>query len=223
MRAAPVEVPVSLRPRTNKGGRKQLRASGKVPAVIYGRGLAENLLVAVEERFFLHELPETAWHATPMKLVVQDPGYADFTPTVVAGEVQRNIVTGHLLSVDFHVVSAEEKVHVQVPVVHVGESPGVRRGGILEHLVHEVTVASTLADLPEQFEVDLSTLALGDRVRASDLAVPPGVELLEAPEEVILLIAAPRTEVEEAAPAAEGAVVAETPQPERARPEEKEA
>lgn len=190
-----------------------MRVAGVVPAVIYGRGVEENVEVAVQERAFVRAIPERAWYSTPVKLTVEGAAAEGFSPTVMIAEVQRDIVSGHLVSIDFHVVSAEETLRTQVPVVHVGDSPGVRRGGILEHLTHEVTVESKLADIPERLEVDISHLDIGERFRVSDLEAPEGVTILGAPGEVILLIAAPRVEAE--AEAAPTGVVEEVPQPKR--------
>jgi len=219
MRTEIIEIPVSLRTEKTKGARKRLRAEGKVPAVIYGRGVQANLDVAVEERIFHRTIPPTAWYSTPMKLVVQDPAYRDFSPTVMLTEVQHDLTTGRVVAADFHVVSAEEKVRTRVPVVHVGESPGVKMGGILEHLIHEVVIEALVTDIPTTIKVDVSALDIGERIRVTDLPALPGVEIVDAPDEVILLVAAPRA-VEEVAPApAEGAVVEEVAEPERVEEE----
>ncbi len=209
------EAPVTLRTKSTKGERKRLRQAGLIPAVIYGRDV-ESLLVTVEESFFTRTLRGRAWHSTPLKLVLQD---SDFSPTAMVGEVQRNIVTQRLISVDFHVVSMEEKVRAEIPVHHVGQHLAVAKGGIVERLAHEVMVEALPSDLPGRLEVDISGLDIGDHVKVKDLRLPPGVRVLDSPDETVLTIAAPAKPAVSAAE--EGAAVAvETTQPEVIRPRE---
>ena len=111
MRAEMVEVPVVLRTEKTKGTVRRLRKAGKVPAVIYGREVEENLAVTVEENVFHRTVPPSAWYTTPLKLIVDDPAFKDFSPTVMLAEVKQDILTGRVISADFHVVSAGEKVH----------------------------------------------------------------------------------------------------------------
>ena len=118
-------------------------------------------------------------------------------------DVQRDPVTGEPIHVDFLVLHAGEAVEVTVPLVLVGEAPGVKMGGILEHLLHEVDVRALPAHLPPHIEVDVSGLGLGDVLRVKELRVPEGVEILEDPEEPIVVISVPRG-VEEAPEAEEG-------------------
>ena len=209
------EAPVTLRAKSTKGERKRLRRAGLIPAVIYGRDV-ENLLVTVAESLFTRTLRESAWHSTPLKLVLQD---SDFSPTAMVGEVQRNIVTQRLISVDFHVVSMEEKVRAEVPVHHVGQHLAVAKGGIVERLSREVMVEALPSDLPRRLEVDISGLDIGDHVKVKDLRLPPGVRVLDSPDETVLTIAAPAKPAAEAVEK-EAAVVAETAQPEVIRPRE---
>ncbi len=213
MRAAMVEVSVALRTEKTKGTVKRLRKAGKVPAVVYGRELEENLSVTVEENVFHRAVPPSAWYTTPLKLSVQDPAFKDFTPTVMLAEVKQDILTGRVISADFHVVSAGEKVHARIPVSLTGESPGVKKGGVLEHLMHEVHVESLVTDIPTEIEVDISDMDIGERFRVEDLPEMSGVVFLDPLEEVVVLIAAPRVAEEvEAGPGA--TVVAEVEEPE---------
>ena len=214
MRSHQVDLSVTMRTETGKSAAKRLRAAGRIPAVIYGRGV-DNLLVSVEAATFARALPETGWYSTLIQLEVEGaPRGAKEHPAMIV-EVQRDPVWQRLLSIDFHRISLREKLHAQVPVIHVGQSPGVRVGGILQHITHEVTVECLPTDLPDHLEVDISGMEIGDVLRVSDLAAPEGATILSPRDEVVISLAPPvRLEEVAAAPAEVGAVVEEREEPE---------
>lgn len=200
------ELTVEPRSEIGKSAARRLRAGGKTPAVVYGHGI-EPVPVAVETRGFLHSVTHAGHGGTIINLTVKGHGEASGTAMVKA--VAREPITGQLLNIDFQRIQAGEKVTAPVPVVVVGESPAQRVGGVLEHLAHEVNVHCLPDDLPGEIRVDISQLNMGQAIRVSDLEVPPGVEITNAPEEVVVLVAQPRVVVEEAAPAPEEAAPAE--------------
>ncbi len=195
---------------------RRLRREGKIPAVVYGRG-AEPLPLTVDEATFVGLLPETAWYSTLITLRIAGETGRAAHPTVMIKEVQRHLAPRQLLSIDFRRTSMQERVQTTVPVIHTGESPGLKLGGILEHLVHEMPVECLPADIPEHFEADISQLEIGQSFRVRDLAVPDGVAVL-APEDDVIVLVAPPVTVEEVAPeipAEEGAILQEVEEPER--------
>jgi large subunit ribosomal protein L25 len=209
-----IEIPVELRSVAGKSAARRLRAAGKIPAVIYGRGM-ESLPVAVDAATFARALQETAWYSTLVRLRVEGGSVDDPNPSVMISEVQRHPIRQQILSIDFHRISLREKLHTQVPVIHVKQSPGVRMGGILEHITHDLTVECLPGDIPDHLEADISGLHIGEALRVRDLVPPPGVRILSPADEVVILVAPPvRAEEVAAAPAQEGAVVAETEEPE---------
>jgi len=219
MRGHQVELSVKTRSATGKTAARRLRLAGQIPAVIYGRGM-ESMPVAVDAAAFMRALPEATWLSTLLQLQVEDSGVSDPAPSVMVTEVQRDPVRQKLLSIDFHRVSLQEKLHTHVPVIHVRQSPGVRRGGILEHIAHEVIVECLPTDIPDHLEADISSLEIGDAIRVRDLTSPPGVKILSPPDETVILVAPP-VKMEEVAPVAEaGAVVEEKPEPELVRERE---
>jgi large subunit ribosomal protein L25 len=183
--------------------------------VIYGRGL-DPTLVAVEETLFTRLLPEPIWYTTPLTLVVEG---GSFSPTVMITEVKRDLITRTVLSADFHAVSMDETVHAKVPLHVVGHLPASAKGGIVARPAHDLSVEALPGDLPDQIEVNISDLAIGDTVRVSDLALPPGVKALDNPEEVVLVVSPPAKPVEAEVRAGEGAVI-ESAEPEVIRPQE---
>jgi len=222
VRSRQVELPVKARSEVGKRAAKRLRAIGQIPAVVYGRDM-QSLPVSVDAVTFSRVVRETAWFSTLLRLRIEGAELDDPTPSVMIAEVQRDPVRQRLLSVDFHRVSLQEKVHAVVPVVHIKQSPGVKRGGILEHITHEVMVECLPTDIPDHLEADISSLEIGDVLRVSNLTAPAGVRILSPADEIVIVVAPP-VKLAEAAPAVavEGAVVAEREEPELIREREAE-
>ncbi len=187
---------------TGKSVTRKLRAQGKIPAILYGAGEENRLLVldAHDTDVFLkHQAGES-----PVVSLEIDGETVD----VIIKEVQRDPVFGKLLHVDFQILHKGEKVIVEVPVVVKGEAVGIKKGGVLEQVIREVEVRAIPSKLPRAIEVDVSHLDIGDAIHVRDLKVEEGVEILEDPEQTVVTILAPK-KVEEEKPAAEEAPPAE--------------
>jgi large subunit ribosomal protein L25 len=204
-----------------KGAARRLRASGRVPAVLYGHGAKPEHL-SVDARQFGQALRTDAGVNVLISLEVgRDQHLA------LAKEIQRHPVRGNLLHVDFIQVRRGEKVHVQVPVHLAGEAPGTREGGILDQDLYQLNVEAEVTAVPEAVEADVSGLGIGDVLRVADLKAPGGAVVLDDPKAPVVSVVAPTVEAEpeaeeaaegEAAEAAEGAAAEEAGEGE-ARPE----
>jgi len=215
MRTDQIKLPVTVRSEVGKTASRRLRKEGKIPAVIYGRD-AEPLPLAVDEATFRGAIPATALYSSLIRLQIKGEGKRRRTEaTVMIKEVQRDLVERRFLSIDFRRTSLTESIQTPIPVVHVGESPGVKIGGILEHLTHEVVVECLPSDVPDHLETDVSELEIGDSLRVKDLVPPPGVSIV-TPEDDVVIVVSPPAVIEEEAPAEEeeGAVVEEAAEPE---------
>ena len=128
-----------------------------------------------------------------------DGGIARMSDPKMIKEIQRHPVTYDILHVDFHRVSLTEEVTTRVPVELVGESIGVKEGGILEFLLRELEIRCLPTEIPEHIAIDISHMRIGDSLRVGDLKLKEGITVLDDPETVIVLIAAPvvREEIEE--------------------------
>src|SRR6266581_1044877 len=163
-------------PRTlaKRSGVKKLRATGRVPAVIYGRQAPpQNLEVG------LKELEELIHHSVSETILVDlaVDGVAKSGRLALVQEVQHHPLTGKVLHVDFHEVAENEKVTVTLPVETSGEAVGVKTGGgVLEHVLFKITVRALPKDLPELITVDVSHLNIGQAVHIGEIHAPPGVE-----------------------------------------------
>jgi large subunit ribosomal protein L25 len=186
-----------------RAGAKKLRASGRIPAVIYGRqAKPQNLeVIAKEMENLIH-------HSISENLLVDLAVDSDGRPKRLAlvQEVQHHPLSGHILHVDFHEVAENEKVIVKVPVETTGEAAGVKTGGgVLEHVLFKISVRALPKDLPELITVDVSHLNIGQAIHLGEITAPPGVEIIGDKKVPVIAVAAPRTEEEEAAEAAAAA------------------
>ena len=204
---------LSATPRTGtgKGVARTLRQSGQIPAVIYGHARQAQSL-ALNAREF-DRLLEHVTASTVIELSLDGK-----TSRTLIREIQRHPFKREVLHVDFQELVAGEKVTVEVPIVYVGTPAGVRDGGILDQIKHELTVEADPTILPEHFEVDVSGLTIGHALYVRDIRVPEGVSIQDDPDSPVALVAAPRAETPvEAMPAVEGAAPEAAPEPELIR------
>jgi large subunit ribosomal protein L25 len=196
------------RRRVGTGGARATRRAGRLPAVVYGSEVPP-LAVSLDARGLSREIEKPAFLNTLMDLKVDAETFR-----VLPREVQYHPVTDVPLHVDFLRVSATTEVTVAIPVIFVNEEEcrGLRRGGVLNVVRHDVDLVCTPAAIPQTLEVDLGGLDIGDSVHISDVPLPEGVRPAIADRDfTIATIAAPTvipTEEEEAAAEEEAAEVA---------------
>ncbi|MFD1331329.1 50S ribosomal protein L25/general stress protein Ctc [Methylopila musalis] len=186
-----------LREKAGKGAARALRRAGKIPAVIYGDKKAP-VGIALDG----HELFKLL-HAGGFKTTVFEIDTGKGKERAIPRDYQRDPVSDVLLHVDFFRVSASSVVDVEVPVHFLNEedAPGLKRGGVLNVVLHSVAVKAGVDNIPAAIEVDLKGLEIGDIVHASAVKLPSGVEFAaeNLDELTIATIAAPTVVAEEAA------------------------
>lgn len=183
------EVALAAEPRTDLGSAKsgRLRASGRIPAVVYGKG-TEPFAISVEARAFRSAL---SGHAGLNALL--DLQLDDGTHLALARDIQRHPVKGTVTHVDFLIVKRDQAIVVDVPITLVGEAHGVTSmGGMIVQDHSTLTVIATPVTIPDVIEVDISALELGQTVRLSDLTLPNGVTTEVDPETIIVTGLEPR-------------------------------
>jgi large subunit ribosomal protein L25 len=178
------------RSEAGKGAARRLRASGRVPAVLYGHGAKPEHL-SVDARQFGQALRTDAGVNVLIELEIGKAHHL-----ALAKEIQRHPVRGDLIHVDFIQVRRGEKVHVEVPVRLVGEAPGVREGGIADQDLYQLNVEAEVTAVPEAVEADVSGLGIGDVLRVGDLKAPEGAVILDDPEASVVSVVAPTVEPE---------------------------
>ncbi len=191
-----------------KGQVNAMRREGHVPGVAYGDNEAPIALTVNEKELQVILRSERGRNALITLTIDQS------THPVLLKEIQRHPITRALRHVDFHRVSLKKKIEASVPIHVNGEAPGVKlSGGVLEHVIRELRVRCLPAEIPASIEVDVSTLQIGQSIKARDLQVPAGVDLLIELENVIINIVSP-TILEETTPAAGATTAAGTAEPE---------
>ncbi|MGA1236229.1 MAG: 50S ribosomal protein L25 [Limisphaerales bacterium] len=182
---------------TRRAGAKQLRAAGRVPAVIYGRSKAPANL-EINERELESLVKHSASETILVDLSVQGVDSKTANELALVQAVQHHPLTGRVLHVDFHQVAADEKVQVTLPIESQGSAAGVKNGGVLEHVLFKVKVRALPKDLPEVLTVDVSSLDVGQIIHLGEIALPAGVEVVGDASIPVFAVAAPLTESAEA-------------------------
>ena len=200
---AEVRLKAQVRDGSGKGVSRRTRAEGRVPAIVYGQGM-EPVSISVDRREFV-----TALHTDAGMNVLLDLEINGDTTLALTRELQRDPVRGTLLHADFVKIDRTQEVEVEVPVHIVGESPGVKEGGVLENPLFQLHVRSLPGNVPESIDADISGLAIGDALRVAELAGGRDFEILNDPDAVVASVAAPITEAELEAMEAEAGAVAE--------------
>jgi large subunit ribosomal protein L25 len=150
------------------------------------------------------------------------------THLVIPREIQRDHIHGRYVHVDFLAVRRDEKITINVEVHEIGEAPGIKAGGVIEHHLRDVEIECLPGNVPEILEADISSLEIGDMLRVSDVIVPDGVEILTDPDTPVISIITPaalRVEADltlpgEEAPEAAAEEAEEAPEGEEAPAEE---
>ena len=199
-------VDLQAKPREERGknAARRLRASGMLPAVLYGNGDGSSTALAVPDRlvdYTLHHMGDNALYDI-------DLGAGGSTARIV--DVQRDPVSGRLLHVDFAPVDMLERIEVTVPLHIVGEAPGTEEGGVLQQVAYEVQIETLPGDIPQELTLDVSSLGMNENLTLADLRLPDGITLVSDPEEVAAIVTAPTEITEEDLEAA--GVVEEEPE-----------
>jgi large subunit ribosomal protein L25 len=185
---------LTAQPRSGAGRTdvKKLRAAGLIPAVMYG-AKQESTNLQLGAREVVEVLKHATGEQTLVELEVHDGANVSSRLALIQ-EVQHDPVRQTILHVDFHAVSADEKLHAHVTVETHGESVGVKTyGGRLEVLLHSVEVECLPKDLPELISIDISSLNVGSAIHLRDLHLPEGVSYRGDGDLTVLRIAGATT------------------------------
>jgi large subunit ribosomal protein L25 len=202
-------LPAEARERAGKGASRDLRRNGRVPAVVYG-DKKEPLSVHVEEKLLAKML--SSGHFMNSVVMVEVGGKANRT---LPKDVQFHPVTSRPVHVDFLRIGEHSKVTVAIPVRfdNEEESPGLKRGGVLNVVQHDLELICDAAHIPDEIHIDLTGLDIGDSIHISDVKLPEGTKAaIDDRDFTVATVVAPsamKAEEEEAAPEGEVPTVGE--------------
>ncbi|MCP4189956.1 MAG: 50S ribosomal protein L25 [Planctomycetaceae bacterium] len=186
---------VSIRESRGTREARRMRAQGQTPAILYGHG-EESVSLALSA----NELSTFLRHGgkvTKLEGAVSD--------NALVRDVQWDALGNEILHVDLTRVSLSEQVETAVGIDLRGEAPGVRSGGVIQHLLHEIQLKCPVHSIPDRLHVSVGTLELGNTITVSDLEIPEGAEVLADPSSVVVQCVEPTAESEEEATVADGA------------------
>jgi large subunit ribosomal protein L25 len=174
--------------RQNRGKRKarQLRRSGAIPAVLYGHG-QQSVSLTVPREAFVTALR----HGT--RLVDLQGAVSE---SALIRELQWDTFGIDVLHIDFARVSADERITVTVAVELRGQSPGVRAGGVVQHLVHQAEIECLATAIPDKLQVNINHLELLGTITLGQMELPQGVAVVGDPEAIVVQCVEPVEEVE---------------------------
>lgn len=176
-----------------KGTARKLRGTGRIPVVLYGRGEdSRSLSVDAHELELL--MQRVHIESTIVQLQINGERSA---VKALAREVQRHPSRPVILHVDFYMIHADEKITVEVPVRLVGQAPGVKTGGLMQHALTEIEVRCLPDDIPDFIELNVDGMEIGDSLHVRDAHMPNGVEAVQDPDRTICSVIPPQAGIAE--------------------------
>lgn len=217
------ELEVAVRTEKGKGAAHRIRQGGRMPAVLYGRGLGPYTLT-LEAGSLSSILASGAGENTLIALKATGPGSEEINNKVVMlKDLQVHPSRRTYLHADFYAVAMDEKIEVEVPIRLIGKAEGLRSGGILEQPQREARIRCLPSDIPEAIEVDVSQLKIGDSLHIRDIPLSDLLEVVAESNFTVVSVVPPISEAkyEEIVAAPEGE--REVAQPERIGEKKEEA
>lgn len=169
---------VELRNKTGKGISRQLRIAGRLPGVVYGKGV-DPVAVSLDQR----ELVKAITGDGAMNSLITLKGCDSLDGSVViVADLSVDPLKGTPKHVDLHKVNMDEKVRVVVNIKLKGTAKGVKDGGLLDFVKHTIEIECLPALIPAHIDLDITDLTIGHSIHVSDLQLPPNVRLLDDPK-----------------------------------------
>jgi large subunit ribosomal protein L25 len=192
---AEILVDAKSRSERGKNAARRLRASGKIPAIVYG-GKNDALAVSVDPKTLLKVLRSESGRNTILSLDLGDAGKA----SAILKSWQVDPINEKFIHADFYRIAMDVAIRVKIPILAKGEARGVKvDAGILEVIMRELEVECLPGDIPERIEVDVTDLGLHGAIRVSELKVSDKVKVLDEADQIVVHVVSVK---EEAAPVA---------------------
>lgn len=164
---------------------RKVRKSGKVPAIVYGKG-KDNLPIAVDEIEMTKVLRDEGNYAV-LKLNVEDGE----SYQVMVYDIQKDPIKDSLLHIDFKTIRMDEPVDSEVTIELTGEAAGVKEGGVLQQSLRTLEIRSLPDKRPDSIVCEVDSLGIGDSLTVADLSIPDGVEVLSNANETVVSVVPP--------------------------------
>jgi large subunit ribosomal protein L25 len=177
-------IKLEVREREQLGSRhnRRLRAQGIIPGVLYGNG--QSVAIAVQEREFRKAMTGPSGLHAILDVVVE--GKQAVHPSILA-DYQQDPVRGTIAHVDLREVRLDQTIQAALVVHLVGEAEGAKAGGVVSLVQRELNVEALPMDVPENIEIDVTAMDIGDVLRLEDISAPEGVTFLDDPHETVIV------------------------------------
>jgi len=169
---------VELRSKTGKGISRQLRSAGRLPGVVYGKGV-EPTAVSIDQRELVKVI---TGDGAINSLITLSGGDSLNGSVVIVADMTVDPLKGTPKHVDLHKVNMNEKVRVEVSIKLKGTAKGVKDGGLLDFVKHSLELECLPALIPAHIDVDVTGLTIGHSIHVSDLQLPANVRVLDDPK-----------------------------------------
>jgi len=196
-----------VRTDTGKGAARRLRRSDQVPAIFYGPN-SQPVMLAVKYLDLKTLLKSASSENVIFQLQIES-GQGSSNKTVMLKELQADPIKPVYYHADFYEISMDKELTLNVPVHLVGTPAGASKGGILQHVKRDLSVACLPGNLVEFLEVDVTALDIGDAVHVKDLVLPTGMKTAEDADTTIAVVTAPHVVAEKVEEVVEGEEKAE--------------
>jgi large subunit ribosomal protein L25 len=196
-----------VRTDTGKGAARRLRRSDQVPAIFYGPN-SQPVMLAVKYLDLKTLLKSASSENVIFQLQIES-GQGSSNKTVMLKELQVDPIKPVYYHADFYEISMDKELTLNVPVHLVGTPAGAAKGGILQHVKRDLSVACLPGNLVEFLEVDVTALDIGDAVHVKDLVLPAGMKTAEDADTTIAVVTAPHVVAEKVEEVVEGEEKAE--------------
>ncbi len=176
------------------GPARRLREAGQIPAVLYGPK-TESVLLSVNKNDFDLALKQGRSGQIILNLVVQNNDETYTRPAMIK-ELQVHPVSRNYLHIDFYEIDMDRKITVGIPIVTVGSSVGVERGGVLQIIRRELEVQCLPFEVPESIEIDVTDMDMGDSIHLEDISLDGEVEFMGESNLTVVTVLSPKLEEE---------------------------
>lgn len=187
-----VKMSASVRETAGKGPMRQLRMKGMTPGVVYGGG-GEAIKLQLDTKPLMAQLLEFYRKNTVVTLDIDGAG----EKKVLVGEVQTDPVRDTLIHVDFCEIDLEAKRSFSVPLVYKGKAKGVDFGGMMVINHEKVVLEGKPLDIPDECVIDVSNLAIGDKIRCSEIKIADSIKMLTPGKDLAVSIVKPGQKIED--------------------------
>jgi len=189
-----IKLKASIRQEKGKQAVNRLRRAGVVPGIVYHRG-EESVSIVVDKKELNHIVQTAGGENVLINLTIEsldsarDKSHRGKARSVIIKEIQQHPVKRNILHIDFNEISLTEQITVEVEVVAVGESIGVKQeGGVLDHPLRILKIQCLPTDIPKHIDVDVSALKLNDAIHVRDLKLAETLKVLNDPDLILFQV-----------------------------------